>query len=398
MTPPPDRNPSPPDRAESPRELTVGPFMHTGENIRHMRVATLRALVVLLAVGVALFGWRAAMVAGICIASCLAVQRLCWRLTLRPWLGRAEEAWLTGAMLALTLPAFVPWYAPVIAAVIAVLLGAAPSGVCRRGLWQGVLIAPIAVAVLLGGEVTNPSTWPVLLEGQSPTGDILRLTAPQDDIVDDLADAAPHAVCVVPPRRVLAGLTNRRAPAYGGLLRPWGDLPGPAATAMGSLPAPRNMMLGFRPGLIGGTCAAMLIALLVYLTYRRYVRGGMLVAMLAAAWCTAAVAPVWLGGPDGTARTVWLPLLAEGFDAGMIYCAAQMLSGEVLLAALLVAVLPAMRPLTVGRQMAFGAACGVAVMASQMYTAWGPAAFAALLGVETLAAGLGALGRMRRGF
>ena len=380
MTPPDDLHRPPPDRAEAPRELSGGPFLHTGENIRHMRVATLRAVAVLLAAGVALFGWRAAVVAGICIVTCLAVQRLCWRLTLRPWLGRPEDACLTGTLLALTLPAFVAWYVPVLAVVVAVLLGAAPSGVCRRQLWQGVLIAPIAVSALLGGHVTNPRTWPVLLEGQSVTGDILRIASPGDDPVEDVAAAAPHAVRVVPPRAIMAGLTRRDAPAYGGLLRSWAGVPRTAAMALGSLPEPRDMVLGSRAGLIGGTCAAMLLAVLVYLTYRRYVRGGMVVAMLAAAWCTAAVAPVWLLDPDGTTRTVSLPLLTEGFDAGMIYCAAQMLSGEVLLATLLVAVLPAMRPLTVGGQVAFGAA------------------FAALLVVETLAAGLAAVGRMRRGF
>ena len=383
--------------ADARRELSGGPFLHTGENIRHMCIATLRALAVLLAAGVALFGWRAATVAAICIISCLAVQRLCWRLTLRPWLGRPEDACLLGVLLALTLPAFVPWYVPLIASAVAVLLGAAPAGACGRGLWQGVLIAPIAVALLFGGEVTDPPTWPVLGEGRSVTGDILRVTVPQDERADDPA-AAPHAVRLVPPRTVLAGLTRRDAPAYGGLLRSWGGAPTRAATALSSLPDPRDMILGSRPGLIGGTCAAMLIAVLVYLAYRRYVRGLMLVAMLAAAWCTAAAGPVWLLDPDGARRTVSLPLLTEGFDAGMIYCAAQLLSGEVLLAALLLAVLPAMRPLTGGGQVAFGAACGAAVMASQMYTTWGPAAFAALLGVETLAAGLAAAGRFRRGF
>jgi len=376
--------------ADGPTTPGCGPFLHSGENVRHMRLVLLKVAVALLGVGAALFGWRVLQVGALCLAACLVVQWVCWRLTRGPWLGRRCEACLTGVLLALTLPPFVPWYVPLIAAGFAMVLGAAPAGACRRRLWQGVLVGRLAVAVIVPGQVAIPSTAPILLDGLSITGDITRV-APV--VEPGHAHAAPDAVYVPNRRAVLAGLTDCEHPAYGALLRGRRKAPTAAPAVLDRLGGPADLILGFRPGPIGGTCAAMLIVVGLYLVYRWYVRWYVLVVMLAAAWCTAAIGPIWLVGPDRAVRTVWMPLLAEGLDTGLIYCAAQMLCGDLLLAVLLVAVLAPMRPLTRGGQVAFALACGIAVMAGQMYTTWGPAAFAALLAVETLG---GAMGWMRR--
>lgn len=387
-----ESRPDPHARASEPTAPGCGPFLHSVENVRHMRLVLLRSAAVLLVVGAALFGWRALQVAAICVGTCLVVQWVCWRLTRRAWLERAAEACLTGVLLALTLPPFVPWYVPLIAGAFAVVLGAAPAGACRRRLWQGVLVGRLAVAVIVPAEVAIPSTAPVLLNGLSITGDITRVE-PKAGPGDGAAEVGSDAVYVPYPRAVLAGLTDRDYPVYGALLRGRGKAPSTAPAVLERLGGPDDLILGFRPGPIGGTCAAMLIAVGLYLVYRWYVRWYVPVVMLAAAWCTAAIGPVWLVGPDGAARTIWMPLLAEGVDTGLLYCAGQMLSGDLLLAALLVAVLAPMRPLTRGRQVVFALACGVAVMAGQMYTSWGPAAYAALLGVETLG---GAMELMKR--
>jgi len=372
---------APDARIDGPATLRCGPFVHSAENVRHMRMVLLRCAVVLLGIGAVLFGWRALQVAGICVGACLAVQWVCWRLTRRPWLTRRVEACLTGVLLALTFPASVSWYVPLIAAVFAMILGAAPAGAARRRLWQGVLLGRLAVAVIVPGQFGLPPSSPMLVNGLSIMGDITQTTVTPEP---GRPDVAPDAVNEPNPRFVLSGLTDPDHPVYSALLRGRGKAPSATPAVFDRLREPGDMVRGFRPGTIGGTCAAMLLAVGVYLVYRGYVRGYVLVLMLAAAWCTAAVGPIWLVGPERAVRTVWTPLLAEGLDTGLLYCAAQMLSGDLLLAMLLVAVLAPMRPLTKGGQAVFALVCGFAVMAGQMYTTWGPIAFAVLLAVETL--------------
>ena len=109
----------PPDRGP----VSAGPFLHAAEDVRRMNLVMLCSALALLAAGAALFGWRAAAVAAVAIVSCATFQWLCWRLTHRPELRRREQAWLTGALVALTLPPFVPWYVPVIVV---------PSRLCTR--------------------------------------------------------------------------------------------------------------------------------------------------------------------------------------------------------------------------------------------------------------------------
>ena len=288
----------------------------------------------------------------------------------------------------LTLPPFVPWYVPVIASAFAIGLGAAPGGLCKRGLWQGVLIGRLAVAVILPDGVINPQAWPVLLGGHSLGGDITRAAPPRG------GNQPPHARRVATPRAILSGLTDRTG-AYGALLRTDPDSPKHGPSVINRLPRPYDLVFGHRAGLIGSVCTAMLLAVAVYFAHRNYVRWYILAVMLISAWCIAAVGPVWLAGADGAVREVWMPLLAEGLDVGLLYCACQMLGGDLLLAVLLVAMSMTTRPMTPLGRVIFAAGCGALVMAGQMYTAWGPSAFAALLIMETFTPALDALWRRR---
>ena len=391
MNAPPDtRRPA---GAPDPGEMHEAPFLHAAEDVTRIHRVMLCPALAVLAAGTALFGWRAAATAAVAAASCVAFQWLCWRMTRRPELRRHEQAWLTGTLLALTLPPFVPWYVPVIAAAFAVGLGAAPGGLVRRGLWQGVLIGRLAVAVILPDTVINPQTWPVLLDGHSFGGDITRVAPPSG--ADPAPHArAPHARRAATPRAILSALTDRSG-SCAAMLRVEPGRPPGQTPVINRLPAPYDLIFGARAGPIGGTCAAMLLAVGVYLIYRNYVRWYVPAVMLAAAWCAAAAGPVWLAGPDGAVRTVWVPLLAEGADVGLLYCACQMLGGDLLLAALLVAVSMTTRPIGPWARVIFAAGCGALVMAGQMYTTWGPSAFAAVAVMETLTPALDALWRRR---
>lgn len=370
------------DQRFAPREPPgPGPFLHSGEDARRMHLVMLRPALAVLVAGAALCGWRSAAVAAISIGSCVAFQWVLGRLTRRAELRRGEQACLVGTLLALTLPPFVPWYVPVLAAAFAMALGATPFALCRRGLWQAVVIGRFAVAVIVPAGIMAPQAWPVLLDGPDFAADITRLAAPPDALAPH-ADLAPHAIGARTPRDILSGLTDGSG-TYGSLLR--ADSLGPAAapSVLDRLPAPRELILGRRPGLIGSTCAALLLAAAVYLIYRHYVPWYVPAVMLLSAWCVAAVGPVWFSGPADGAEVVWTPLLREALAVGLLYCACQMFAGQLLLAVLLVSASMTTRPVTARGGVVFAAGCGALVMAGQMYTTWGGAAFAAIMVMET---------------
>ena len=116
-----------------------------------------------------------------------------------------------------------------------------------------------------------------------------------------------------------------------------------------------DLLLGVTPGGIGETCAAAIVLGAVYLAYRGLLKWQLPVSIVLAAAAVAAVAPIRLAGAGAEVRTVWLPLVAEGADVGMTYVGYQLLSGELLLAAMFLATEMTSRPVTTGGQVIFGA-------------------------------------------
>jgi len=100
------------------------PHMHGGNNIQMTMFSVIIALIPAAMVSVYLYGWLAAFLLITCIGVSLATEyfslKLMGKKTERVWDGSAG---LTGLLLALTLPAAVPWWMAVFAAVFAILLG-----------------------------------------------------------------------------------------------------------------------------------------------------------------------------------------------------------------------------------------------------------------------------------
>ncbi|MBS3734834.1 MAG: RnfABCDGE type electron transport complex subunit D [Phycisphaerae bacterium] len=371
------------------------PFLRAPEGARRVFLVTLGAACAPLLAGVVLFGWRAAVVACICVAACVIIEHVTYRVAHTPALGGRSHAYLTGVLLALTLPAFTPWYVAVIASAFAVIIGKAVFGGVGHFLWQPALVGRFAVAVMFPALLA-PGDWPVLAQNRLLVGDVTDARTPmdyrgwQDRSAPEGADAfrLPH------PRRALAKLTNRPTdapPAYSGLAMPRLEMPGAAPAALHApspdrLPPMRDLVFGTRPGGIGETCIIVLLVAGGYLVYRDYVRWQLPVAFLASAWCVAAVAPVQLAGPSQTVETVWFPLLVEGLDVGFTYVNYQLLSGATVLAATFLITEMSSRPATVGGQVIFGAAAGALAMGLQLYVTAVPIpAYAAVLAMNTFA-------------
>ncbi|MCD6304055.1 MAG: RnfABCDGE type electron transport complex subunit D, partial [Planctomycetes bacterium] len=379
------------------------PFLRAPEGARTVFLVTIFAVTGPLAGGLAIFGWRAGVVVLLSVLSCVVVEELYYRVTRIPALLGRTHAVLTGLLLAMTLPAFVPWFVPIVAAAFAIIVGKAVFGGVGHFLWQPALVGRLAVAVLLPAQLTIAdgrygTRQPVLAANRLLLGDVRNATVGRDEDRWRGRPAPPgrDAVLLTSPTELLRGLARRRPCRYAALVYRPPDSPPDVPAALLQMPPIENLIYGARPGGIGETSVVLIIVAGLYLIYRNYLKWPLPGAMLAAAWLTAALSPVYLAGPDETVRTCWPVLLSpEGPGVALTYINYQLLGGELLLAVLLVAAETTSRPVTTGGQTIFALACGALAMALQIYTDVPIPCFMAVLAMNTLTPTIDRLWRPR---
>ena len=360
------------------------PFRRAPEDVWSIHRTMFRPAAALLAAGLALFGWRAGIVPVLCVASCVVFEWLCrWLRGGGPPRARGPAA-LIGLFLALTLPPFVPWYVPVLGAAAAVVVGFAMFGGTGNTLWPPALVGRLAVAMLIPAAVVNPPTWPVLWHQGAFARNVADVRETPKS-ADDPGAGKPQSAAARcrPPRAILGELTMGTGRAVG------------VSSVLRRLPRPADMLLGRRAGALGETCALMILAAGLYLIHRNYVRWRIPLGVLLSAFVVAAVAPVFPAGPGQSVRTVWTPLWAEGWGAGLIYCGYQLVGGQLLLATFLMSADMTVRPVTPRGQWLFAAGCGGLGMLGQLYVPISIPCYAAVVVVCTIAGLLDSFGRRR---
>ncbi len=378
------------------------PFLRAPEAARTVFLVTLGAACGPLLAGLVLFGWRAGVVTAISIASCTITERLYFRVTRTPAMLGRSHAYLTGLLLALTLPAYTPWYVPVVAGAFAIIVGKGVFGGVGHFLWQPALVGRLAVAVIFPVALTTPvltlpGTGSILAQNKLLIGDI-RNTRYVETFHQWRGRPAPEgadAFLIVTPEVILKGLTLLDEPAFSSLTVPPPDVPAAKPPALMKLPPINSLLYGARPGGIGETCIIVIVVAGLYLIYRNYVKWELPLAFVLAAACVAAIAPIRLAGPNDTVHTVWYPALTEGLDVGFIYVSYQLLSGGLFLAAVFLATEMTSRPVTSGGQVIFGIGCGVIAMLLKLYVDTPIPAYTAVLAMNTLTPTIDALWRPR---
>ena len=384
------------------------PLLRAPEKIRSIFTVTTAAACLPLAAGLLYFGYHAMIVSTLAIVSCVALEWLYYRVTHSPALFGRAHAYLTGVLLALTLPPFTPWYVVVLGAAFAIFVGKAIFGGVGHFLWQPALVGRFAVAVIMpalaqlapAGDANRnmtltPERWPVLAQGHLLLGDVDNVA--QDRLFpyrgwrDRPAPAGAEGFAVPHPATMLAPLTRGEEPAYSALAHPRGDIPNRKPAAMTLLPPVGDLLFGARPGGIGETCAAIILVAGLYLVYRNYVKWQLPLAFLASAALVAAVAPVQFAGPNRTVEWVWMPMFAEGLDVGFTYVCYQILGGATLLAAFFFATEMTSSPVTTGGQVIFGVGCGILAMLLQLYYDTAIPAYLAVLAMNTLTPSIDAI-------
>ncbi len=400
------------DRAEPIRPESPAPLLRAPEKIRTVFVVTTAAACLPLAAGLFYFGWRAAWVAAVSIISCAVIERLYFHMTHTPALLGRSHAYLTGVLLALTLPPWTPWYVVVIGAAFAILIGKAIFGGVGHFLWQPALVGRFAVAVIVPALAQiapptdhaepltlTPKHWPVLARGYLLFGDVRNVGEdphyPYRGWRDRRPPAGTDGFATEHPAETLAPLTRGEAPAYSALACVREELPHRKPAVLSLLPPIGDLLFGARPGGIGETCAAILLVAGLYLVYRNYVKWQLPISFLASAAIVAAIAPVQFAGPNQTVEWVWTPVLAEGLDVGFTYVNYQILSGAMLLSAFFLATEMTSSPVTTGGQVIFGVGGGVLAMLLTLYYDTAIPAYLAVLAMNTLVPTIDTLWRPR---
>ncbi len=386
------------------------PFHRAPEQARTIFRVTLIAACAPLSVGLLMFGWRAGIVTALAVASCAIVERLYFMVTRTPALLGRSHAYLTGLLLALTLPAYVPWYVPVVAGAFAIIVGKGVFGGIGHFLWQPALVGRLAVAVIFPAILTAPSAdypaaGPVLARTQLLFGDITK-TRYVGEVRNWRQKSAPpgaDAMLINKPMETLRGLTLAKIPEFSALGYVPDDVPRARPSALSKLPTMKDMVLGARPGGIGETGVIVILIAGMYLVYRNYVKLHLPLAFILTAGLVAAVAPIKLAGAGDSIITIWWPMLARTapdaesirHDVGQVYVCDQLRSSELLLAAFFLATEMTSRPVGPGSQVIFGIGCGALAMLLQLYVNTPIPAYMAVLAMNTFTPVIDAIWRPR---
>jgi electron transport complex protein RnfD len=156
MEPADHRNPAAADASVDPDLTEVAPSPHVteaGRTTRRMMLDVLVALAPVAGAAVYFFRWSAVRQMAICLAACLISEALCALMRRRrPTLGDGSAA-VTAIILALSLPATAPWYAPVIGSVAAIGIGKALFGGLGMNLFNPAMVGRAFVMISFAGAL-----------------------------------------------------------------------------------------------------------------------------------------------------------------------------------------------------------------------------------------------------
>jgi len=154
--------------------LISSPHTHGGDTIFANMLSVILALVPATVVSVYLFGWLAVFLIVFCMLGCILTELVCLKLMNRPLspLGDGSAA-LTGLFLALTLPAYVPWWIPLIGCIVAIVISKQVYGGLGHNPFNPALAARV---VLLISFPLNMTAWIMPMHAGMPLVDLYNLS------------------------------------------------------------------------------------------------------------------------------------------------------------------------------------------------------------------------------
>ena len=299
--------------------LKSAPFTHAPVSVRQTMATVLVALAPALLFNFWLFGWPAIFLFVVTVAACAGVEALClWGAgkPVQTTLGDGS-ALLTGALLAMSLPPWAPWWIGVLGAMIAIALAKQTYGGLGRNLFNPAMVARVALLV----------SFPVIMTAWIAPQPLFSAGAP--GFVESLAIISggnwPDAVASASPLGFVKTELSRGIAV---------------SQSLTQIPAWSDLFLGMRPGSMGETSALLILLGGAFLMFRRVI-----------SWHT----PVALIGTLFIVATLAHAADPGRFGSGLFH----LLGGATFLGAFFIATDYVTSPVSKTGQLVFGAGCGL---------------------------------------
>lgn len=302
------------------------PHAHGGDSIRMVMLTVMLALLPATMVSVYLFGWLALLLIVTCMVTALLTEALCLKWMQRPLNALLDNsAALTGLLLALTLPAAVPWWMAVLASVFAIVLGKQIYGGLGYNIFNPALSARI---ILLISFPLHMTTWIVPMSAAEPTLNLYDFSLCLNFFL-----AGPDAL------KVGFDAISMASPL--GYVKTEATLGVPVVEALKAYDySYLNAFLGFEAGSIGETSALALLIGGIFLLARHTITWHIPFSYIATVLLLA-------GLFNAIYPEQFTPPLFHLFAGGLILCAFFMATD------------PVSSPVTQVGQIVFGVGCGV---------------------------------------
>ena len=223
--------------------VSAAPHIFAKDTTAVLMLDVIAALMPTVAAGIWLFGWSAARVILICVASCVAFEFL-WEVIFKKTITINDlSAVVTGVILALNMPSTAPWWMLIVGSAVSILL--------VKQLFGG--IGDNFVNPAIAGRAVLIASWPALMSGGA----------------------------YVTPFDAISGAT------------PLAIFSGSAEAASAAVPSTLDLFIGRIPGCIGEVSKIAILLGLAYLLIRRTISWHIPVTMIASF-----MAFSWLFGSD----------------------------------------------------------------------------------------------------
>jgi Na+-translocating ferredoxin:NAD+ oxidoreductase RnfD subunit len=369
-------------------------LLHSGTDITHALFPRVLGTVFPLAAGLSLFGWRAAVTAGLVVAGAWIGLRAWQRIGRRGAALEAAPVLWTAVLMSLALPAHLgaarplagiagPWAAALAAGLAIPMLLWLGHGLPP---WRVHPVALVAAALwLLLPGLMEPQR--VLQRGHVVVGDLLDVSspalppAPREPWARALPESRADAVLRNSPARQLSSYTRRRLANQG--RRAWSL----DELLRDRLPPLEDLIIGGQPAAIGMGSAVALILGGLYMLYRSAIDYRVPLVALVTTYAALLVLPVPLAVTASAAQWGWLAAARPdvGLSIGLTLVHYELLAGPALFVAFYLATVPGVCPLTRRPRALFAFILGLLTAVLQLYLSVEYGAYIALVACGLIA-------------
>jgi len=255
--------------------VSASPHIRCDESISKIMWSVNAALAPAAIFSIYNFGMPALLNIVFCIVAAMATEYLILKWQEKPMVINDGSAFLTGLLLAMNIPATLPWYMPIAGSIFAIGIAKHTMGGLGFNIFNPALIGRAAIL----------ASWPVAMTTWPLSKDMIGK-------VDGLTSATPLGIL--------------KQEGYQKVVEHFGS----AATMY------KDMFLGARPGSMGETSALLLILGGIYLIYKGYIKWQVPVIMIGT---VGALTAIFGGDP-------LLHMMSGGLILGAFYMATDMVT------------------------------------------------------------------------